>query len=449
MNGAGWIVAIDFGTAFSKAAAVPDNLSIEEARRQVRALALGAQCAAANPLLAPSILFLENGEVFFGSLAQTRASATETPRREPLQSFKVMLGAGDLQQAMASRPSRIIDPDGTFTYRELIILYLAFLLGLVDKAFNPIAPEGAAAEAQLRYTRPGWYGDRTASDHAFIRDLFAQARGALKFLGQGFWHDPLSYDRARAALAVDPAPVFVDGGLFEATAVAVCHLPNPLTSIERLMVMDIGAGTSDFGGYTASPGTAPMTEIPSARFVLTVAGDTVDRALMDALLTKAKHVRQPNLQAAFWRSLLTVIRAQKETLFDLGKMAVRFEGKPVVITVKELERTAMYKEAVNALSDAFDRTLEATAAEALAHEAKSMNVVLAGGGAGLPIATELVRKAKPARGKVQANLLPIVPAWANDPVFAGALVPTFQQLAIALGAALAPREILIAGGVRF
>jgi hypothetical protein len=109
----------------------------------------------------------------------------------------------------------------------------------------------------------------------------------------------------------------------------------------------------------------------------------------------------------------------------------------------------MYKEAVNALSDAFDRTLEATAAEALAHEANSVNVVLAGGGAGLPIATELVRKAKPARGKVQANLLPIVPAWANDPVFAGALVPTFQQLAIALGAALAPREILIAGGVRF
>jgi hypothetical protein len=170
---------------------------------------------------------------------------------------------------------------------------------------------------------------------------------------------------------------------------------------------------------------------------------------MDALVEKAKLNRAPDLQAAFWRSLLGDIRIQKETMFDLGKMVVRFEGHYAMLTVKELERTALYRELTAEISTAFAECLEATAQSAIAAGDAEFSAVLAGGGAHMPFAIELLERAKPAKGKVTLSKLPAAPPWTQDPVFGGALVPFFRQLAIAIGAVLAPRDILIAGGVRF
>ena len=446
MSAAGWIVSVDFGTAFSKAAAVPDGLPPAEARRQVRALAIGAVAGAASPMLAPSVMFLDQGEIAFGPLAQERASEAG-PKREPLQSFKLLLGASDLAAVTASRPNRLIDPDSAFVYRELIILYLAYLLGLADEAFDKTNPAGAA-KAQLRYTRPGWYTNRTAADHAFIRDLFASARGALTLLGPGFWRTPLSYEAAHRALQANPAPVFVDGGLFEATAVAVGFLPDPLTSVERLLVVDIGAGTTDIGAYIAAPGQ-PLEEVAAARRVLTVAGDAVDRAVMDAVLGKAQSARKPDQQAALWRSLLSVIRAQKETLFELGRMSVRFDGKPVVVNLKDVERGPLYRSLVADITAAFSASLDAAVVDALKADAPGISVAFAGGGAALPFARDMIHRIKATGQRFNLTALPECPPWAHDPVFGGALAPHYGKIAIALGAALAPRDILIAGGVRF
>ncbi len=449
MKGAGWVISVDFGTAYSKAAAVPADAEGPSALRQVRALPIGAGFGATNPLLAPSVMFLDQAFLTFGPMAQAAAAACGSPKREALQSFKVLLGAGDLEQVMAQRPNRLIDPDGAFTFGQLMTLFIACLLGLVDEAFDRREPAGAASQAQLRYTRPGWYGARTGPDHIFIRDLFSNARGVLQALGHGFWRTPLSFEAAHRALAADAAPVFVEGGLFEATAVAVCHLPTHLTAPTRLVVMDIGAGTTDIGGYLARPEGGAMEELPDTRNVLTVAGDSLDRALMDALVEKAKLGRAPDLQTAFWRSLLGDIRIQKETLFDLGKMVVRFEGHVVMLTVKELERTALYRELTSEISTAFGASLEAAAQSALADGNGQISAVLAGGGAHMPFAQELLARARPGKGKVALTVLPAAPVWTNDPIFSGALTPFFRQLAIAIGAALAPRDILIAGGVRF
>jgi molecular chaperone DnaK (HSP70) len=449
MKGEGWILSLDFGTAYSKAAAVPASAEGAEARRLVRALPIGGVVQAANPVLLPSVMFLDEGAITFGPLAEARAAACSAPKREALRSFKVLLGAGDLEQAMAQRPNRLLDPEGAFSYGQLITLYMAFFLGVVDEAFDAEDPAGAASQAQVRYTRPGWYSQRTSADHVFIRDLFSAARAALNELGHGFWRTPVTYAAAHRALQAGSAPVFVEGGLFEATAVAVCHLPTPLQAPMRLMVMDIGAGTTDIGGYLARPGASALEEIPDTRRVLTVAGDSLDRALMDALVDKAKLNRAPDLQAAFWRSLLGDIRTQKETMFDLGKMVVRFEGHFAMLTVKELERSPLYRELTGDISAAFNAALEATAEHAIASGDPKFSAVLAGGGAHLPFALELLERAKPAKGKVTLNRLPMAPAWTCDPVFGGAMAPFFRQLSIAIGAVLAPRDILIAGGVRF
>jgi molecular chaperone DnaK (HSP70) len=449
MKGEGWIVSIDFGTAYSKAASLPASASPVQALREVRPLPLGGVVNAANPLLLPSVMFLEAGSVTFGVAAEAAAAMCTAPKREALRSFKVLLGAGDLEQAMAQRPNRLIDPDGAFTYGQLITLYMAFILGVVDEAFDPADPASAASQAQIRYTRPGWYSERTGADHLFIRDLFSNARATLNALGHGFWTAPVPYEKALHALGAGSAPVFVEGGLYEATAAAVCHLPMPLRAPVRLLVMDIGAGTTDIGGYLASPGGSFLEEIPDTRRVLTVAGDSLDRALMDALVEKAKLNRSPDLQAAFWRTLLRDIRIQKETLFDLGKMVVRFEGHYAALTVKEFERTALFQELTDEVSEAFAASLEAAAQSAIAAGDASMSAVLAGGGAYMPFAQDLLQRAKPAKGKVALTRLPMAPPWTSDPVFGGALLPFFRQLAIAVGAALAPRDLLIAGGVRF
>src|SRR5262249_52415062 len=84
-------ICIDFGTALSKASVCLDPLLPLEVG--VRPIAIGAAAGAEHPLLVPSIMFVDNGRLFFGPMAFEYARYGAARSRDPLLSFKTALGA--------------------------------------------------------------------------------------------------------------------------------------------------------------------------------------------------------------------------------------------------------------------------------------------------------------------------------------------------------------------
>src|SRR5262249_17887019 len=143
--------------------------------------------------------------------------------RELVRSFKRVLGASDFENALNRYPPPTVDPDRLFRLGDLVVLYLAYLLALVDATVP-----GATERSRGRFTRPGWIPDRIAAAHEIMTLLFNRAHMVHRVLGAALV-DPegLDYAAARAALdqACEDNSGFpgLDGGIYEASAVGLCH----------------------------------------------------------------------------------------------------------------------------------------------------------------------------------------------------------------------------------
>jgi molecular chaperone HscA len=443
-NPSGWIVAIDFGTAFSKAAAVPCDLPAAEALRRARPLRVGEAAGAGNAHLVPSALFLLDRQVYFGADAAAHAQRSSVGKREALQSFKLLLGTNDLDAFLVTRPSRRIDPDGVFTYRELITLYLAYFLGLVGQAFrdDPTIIEGSVET--WRYTRPGWFTERTQRDHILTVELFSNAASVLAALPPQFWRQPFSYDEAKRALAqARPGTINVDAGVFEASAAATAYLPDVVNAAWSMIVIDMGAGTTDFGSYMSVPGPSGKARLHSLDHTIAIAGDDIDRSLLNVIIQKAKGINSQRELGGLWRHMLPSIRARKEEIFSSGQLSIEFYGHTVSCSMRELQKSKDFRAIVEAISKDFASVIDQTAKRAAKYKLREMVVITTGGGARLPFIAEMVRKAAAKRSPVRIRVAPPQPLWINEATFRDEVGPIFDQLAIAIGGAIAPKEMLI------
>src|SRR5690349_13938696 len=152
---ADWSIGLDFGTAFSKAAGAKIMPTEDATLRAVRPLRIGLAAGSSRPYLVPSSLFLDRERVHFGSRAIKLLIGANLEDRELVRSFKRVLGANDYEDALNRYPRPTVDPDRMFTLGDLIVLYLAFLLALVEAT----APEAfgdprAMQAARVRFTRP-------------------------------------------------------------------------------------------------------------------------------------------------------------------------------------------------------------------------------------------------------------------------------------------------------
>lgn len=439
-----WVVAIDFGTAFSKAAAVPLQLPASEALKRARPLRVGDVANAVDPHLVPSALFLQNQNIYFGPDAIALVQRTSVGKREALQSFKLLLGTNDLTTFLETRPSRRIDPEGAFTYRELITLYLAYFLGLVEQAFRGDPNIGAGAITSWRYTRPGWFTERTARDHAVTVDLFSHAAGLLSALPPMFWRQPLSHDEVKRAFArASRGSIRVEAGVFEASAAATAYLPDVAASAWSIIVIDMGAGTTDFGSYMSVPSLSGRPKMHSLDHTIAIAGDDIDRSLLNVILQKAKGIRSRRELGGLWRHLLPSIRARKEEIFTSGGLTVEFFGHQVTCTRRELEASKDFRAIVNSISKYFSMVVAKTATLAAKNKLRETVVITTGGGARLPFISDMVKKAAAKRSSVRLRVAPARPLWIESVEFGDEIGPNFNQLAIAIGGAMAPKEMLI------
>ncbi|MGE3928876.1 MAG: hypothetical protein AB7G05_01855 [Hyphomonadaceae bacterium] len=441
-----WTLCIDFGTAFSKAAAAPRQAWARFDPGAVRPLALGAVQEAGNPLLLESAVFIDETHVLFGRAALARARALEGKKRSALRSFKTLLGAADLDRALDANALASLDPHRVFQMRDLVVLYLAYLLAAVERAAAADQALARVSEIKRRYAAPAWSGVSAASLHAGLAGLLGQAEAFRRTAGAALTEpDGVAIDLVTRTLpGALERPIEQEAELiFEAAAAAAYSSIGLEQKGTHFIVVDMGAGTTDITALSRRDDE--LRELSDARLTLKKAGDYVDGLIANVFLNAGKHAKSVEQRTGLWRAAMAQMADLKEALFASGRASVRHEGKVVSIGLKDLERDRDYKDFVKALQEVYGHALAVLAADAARVKARELHAIAVGGGAPSPFIRELVRT-QPRGVRVKALPRPATPKWAHAPEFQGNLAPVFPQLAIAIGGALAPETMLAARG---
>lgn len=440
-----WTLCVDFGTAYSKAAAVPRNSWSRFEPGSVRPLMIGGVQETGNAFLLESAVFVDENRILFGRAAMARAEEVGR-KRMALRSFKTLLSVSDLDRALNTSAPTSIDPHRVFQMRDLIVLYLAYLLSAVDAAaaYDPRVREATSIER--RYAAPAWRSGDSAGMHQSIVRLFGEAETFRHSVGDeilepaGIAFDAVS-DLLPKALA-RPSP-YEMGLIFEATAAAAYTSIGLAESGAHLIVVDMGAGTTDIAALARSG--SRLSELPDARVTLKQAGDFIDGVIANIVLANSRWAKTQAQQTDLWRAVQRHMRDIKETLFAEGRATLRHEGKVINIHMRDIERDRDFKEFLKALANAYNYGLDILRDDVMARGRTEIQAIAVGGGAAAPFILDLIRKTK-ARGNIRVTPRPATPNWAHAREFAGNLAPVFPQLAIAIGGALAPEQMLAAQG---
>lgn len=435
-----WTLCIDFGTAFSKAAAAPSDLRFDPAN--VRPLQLNPQ-PSGNPFLLDSAVFVDDARILFGRSALDRASSMAGRKRVALQSFKTLLSAADLERALDIKAPLSIDPHRAFCMRDLIVLYLAYLLAAIERA--RAADACIPARINLRYAAPAWQGGDSDALHAVVAGLFGEAEALRMRLGDALLADE-GIDLALAATALpraaDEARPRAMGLIHEAAAAAAYTSIGLDESGSHLIVVDMGAGTTDMAVLMRADNQ--MHELADARVTFNQAGDFLDRLIADRALKSASWAKSTAQKTALWGDLMRAMPDLKAAMFAEGRASRRYERRLINVSLRDIERDQDFKAFLKELQAAYAHCVAVARGDALLRENASIEAVAVGGGAGAPFIQELISGATKRGPRVTPR--PATPGWAHSEVFGGNLAPVFPQLAIAIGGALAPDNMLAAGG---
>lgn len=434
-------ICIDFGTALSKASICLDPmLPIEMG---VKPLPIGAIARAEHPLLTPSVLYVDQGRLHFGPSALEHARRGVDAQRDPLLSFKTILGATDVNTALAQKLRPSMDPTGTFKARDALVLYLAYLDQLIREAID-LAPSvpNMVANARRRYTSPVWRPG-SGVDKTF-EAIFNEAASVSQRLGQLFLsHEGISIAQCKDALdraAAQPGQGLMETGIFEPHAAAATALAFTNAPTRFVLVFDMGAGTVDMAAFEFDETTEPpaLSEIKEARQCSALAGDEIDRILVELYVRKRGGEKSREDELRLKRTAILSARDMKRELFATGKTTLKGGGwMATTIRAQELMEDQNFRTYLNALRQTVAASLSRVIARAEAAGAPVVDVVLAGGGARLPFMVDLVKSAGTLRpSKVQLRIGPLSPA---NPLYGGvdaSLRDIFPQIAMSVGGAL-------------
>jgi molecular chaperone DnaK (HSP70) len=433
-------ICIDFGTALSKAAVCLDpTLPLEVG---VKPLPIGAISGAEHPLLTPSVLYVDNGRLYFGPIAFEHARRGVEDQRDPLLSFKTVLGARNLQEALTTKIRPSVDPTGTFTHRDVLVLYLAYLDRLIAEALElaPNMPPGTAL-ARRRYTSPVWRPGSGIEKE--FEGIFNEASAISFKLGNLLLaREGVSIAQCKDALdkaRANPADGMLETGIFEPHAAAAAALAFTCEPTNHVIVFDMGAGTTDIAAFEFDDRTMPpsLSEIQEARQCSALAGDEIDRIVIDLMLRKAGLRKGEEEEVKVARIARLAGRSLKQELIHTGKCSLKLGWRTLNLRAEDLQQDERFRAYIQALIRTIAGSLQAVIPRAEAMGSPVIDVVLAGGGAHLTFLPNVVKKAGEGfNTSVQLRigaLSPVNPIYEGiDPILAG----VFPQIAMSVGGAL-------------
>ena len=444
-----WTACIDFGTAFSKIVMVRRHEPGTTAAQYVRPLRIGSGSTTGfSSLMCPSALYILQDRIHFGERAFVVHANHGADSRECFESPKHYISKPQDQGLLETPPSQAEDPTQCFTRKHLLLLLLGFVVFRFDSALQKEDVRKGRVP-RLRIARPAWESEFEQAGEALLLDLLARAfilartidarydtdeglpiglaLSALKLVDQV--SEPSAHLKAKLISEAAPEDCIQRGFVPEATAVAAAAI-RPEQGKQRVFVVaDIGAGTSDFGAFTAVPGQyrhGKIGEYPWARRLVEKAGNFLDSKVVSYL--KKKHGLNDEMPAdvATIAALRREARQYKEDLFRDGEVLSPLQGD-----LREFLAEPEVTKFLDELRASFGETLKVACEQAATLDQQPpVRVLLTGGGAALPFVRELASMSLP------NFLTPIeedpTPPW----VTATNWSVSFRQLAVAVGGAM-------------
>ena len=436
-------LCLDFGTAVSKAFAWDTRLD------KPRPLAIGEVMGeAGSRFLLKSALFISHdGRAYFGEAGYRLAAAADPSRHRALQSIKDLLTVG--QKEMLSRPLKPeYNPTGVpLAEKEAIVLYLAFLTDAALRALEQIG-EGDVRSIPRSYTKPVFEPERDPWATEILTECARLAHlVADEFSGR--WSDGIPLADIRSAMddTASRAPlgagslISEDTVLPEPVAAFVARFwgIEPTNSRRIFMVVDVGAGTTDFAMFAQwcdDDGNLRIAPIECSVTTVRFAGDRIDEILRLHMLAKAG-VKQDNPQHGHVvAGLQREIRLVKEELFKSGEVRHRLVNDiDVTVDLEAFLKTDGMRRMGEALAAKFSEVLESVDSSFLT--LGDLPVFFTGGGASLQVVTNLARGQEVWVGgqSLTPRAAKPAPAWLEDTEGLDDIVPYYPQLAVSIGGA--------------
>jgi molecular chaperone HscA len=405
-------------------------------------LALGVRAGAQGYPVESSIFITDDGMLLFGPQAVINGAAAAETGRARFDSPKARLSMGEQGEVDKINLGVEINPTDTLLSEgEMITLYLGYL---TDLAVSELEARGYSRYTRRRFARPCWPDARNVWAEPLLRRMLAQAQ-ILADTFKSRWQPGIPIKEAKAVLAkvkeLAAVPEYLlDQSIPEPVAAAASLMLRDEAQRELFMVIDVGAGTTDFGVFMLQ--NNPDKDVCLTRIVpgtieyLPEAGNRIDDLLkfyvldsegIDPGSTEGKHNKT---------YLDSRIRLYKESLFRDGIVEVTLANHTRVVVEREaFLNSARVLSFAKRLSEKIEHVLGAVGDGYLDLLARTeLKVVLTGGGASLPLITALAKGVIEIKGrKIMRVPTPSVPTWIEEsyPQFA----PQYPQMAVAIGGA--------------
>lgn len=433
------LLCLDFGTAMSKAFASAGSDEYLE-------LELGAAVGREGFALPSAVFISDDGKVYFGQEAIDQSEAAP-PGRERLDSIKGWLtlrSGGDLDGQLGPN----LNPHSKVKLSEadLLRLYFAYLTDAAGIALGKYRVDGKDVQRYVkrRFARPCW-PDLAKSDWAdrIMRTMLAEGQVIADTLS-GQWKGGIEISVLKAVLeqvrSVEKLPAYlIDVSVPEPVAVAAGAISDSENLRDAFMVVDAGAGTTDFGLFVATHlpnGEPKVFQVPASIKGLMQAGDRID-GMLRMLIARKEAIDATAMGGKLVLAELSRrIRTMKEVLFTRGFVEYLLtDGTRGKIQLEEFledesvqkfaaQVEAGFKEALEAVDESYLKWLDLPGVR--------LNVILTGGSSQLPMISALGRGVIDVRGhKIVREYVSPSPPWLGDapPDF----VRIYPQLAVAIG----------------
>lgn len=438
------ILCVDFGTAFSKAA-LWDQWDVDPIPLPV------GQGISADPLLIDSLVYIGAKKLFFGPSAMQKYLADGNDDRSLFTSPKEILNL-DYETIETDRPSLSVDPHKMFKKKELLVLFLGFLTALTTRELIAI---GITQPIKRRFAAPGWDDAQDAVGGETFDKLVPKMRRFLaeaQILADSFeisaWTDGVEIDQAKSAIGqlnqisddeLLGAP-FIERPVLEVTAAASSVKEKLLNKRPQVVLVDIGAGTTDIGifKYVGSEDEPKFAAYKNGMGALRIAGNRLDDAFKRLVRQRLQLGDDSTAKPRLERELVQNIHRYKQELFSNGAVVVSVTGLPdVKIKQAEFVETPEVSNYQNKFRDKIVKLLNVAdgAGGASFTGATSENVVVfTGGGGGLPFLHEVFDRGLDLEtGNAVFEEIEPRPGWLDNKTEAVQLI--FPQIAVAVGGA--------------
>jgi hypothetical protein len=437
------LLCLDFGTAMSKAFAA--NLPDE-----YMDLELGLAAGRKGHVLPSSVFIGDDGKAYFGFEALEQSLDLVESGRERLDSIKSWLSLrqdGNLD-GEACVLSPVFNPTPyKLTQGDLIRLYLAFLTDMAGESLSvwTVDEKVVGRYVKRRFARPCWPNEaQTKWADRLMRGLLADAQ-ILADTFHNQWKGGIDVARLKAALiqvkALDKRPDYlIDMGIPEPVAVAAGAIADSANLRDAFMVVDVGAGTTDFGLFISTHNreldVTKVFQVPASIQGLMQAGDKIDGLLRAYISRKEAFDAHDTSGRLIEADLRRKIRELKELLFKTGKIEYALiDGTTGSVELPDFLAGDKVQQFATGVEAGFRKSLEAVDESWLrwlAMDGVNLHVVLTGGSSKLPMMQSLGSGVIEVKGyKIMRKSVSPVPAWMEDQ--SDEFVGVYPQLAVAIG----------------